>query len=109
MLRFDSSSRVHAGEESGNVCFSEDRAVVVVAFLKSGCAGSLKERGDTLFDGRKSAEEIPFEPFELVCMPVVVMEAVKSCSIDAAPLVTTEVRALYPMKRFVWQRWRAVC
>ena len=109
MLRFDSSIRVHVGEESGNVCFSEDRAVVVAAFLESGCADTLKERSETLFDGRESTKESLLEPVELVFIPVVLMEAVKCCSVDAAPLVTTEVRALYPMKRFVWHSWRGVC
>ena len=108
VLRFDSSGRVHIGEESGNVCFSEDRAVVVAAFLESGCADTLKERSETLFDGRKSAKESLFEPVELVFMPVVVMEAVNCCSVDAAPLMTTEFGALYPMKRFVCQRCRTV-
>ena len=108
MLRFDSSIRVHVGEESGNVCFSEDRAVVVAAFLESGCADTLKERGETLFDGRESTEESLLEAVELVFMPVVIMEAVKCCFVDATPFITTDFRALYPMKRFVCQRWRMV-
>ena len=104
VLRFDSSIRVHVGKESGNVCFSEDRAVVVAAFLESGCADTLKERGETLFDGREATEESLLKPVELVFMPVVVMEAVKCCFVDAAPFITTEFGALYPMKRFVCQR-----
>ena len=104
MLRFDSSSRVHVGEESGNVCFSEDRAVVVAAFLESGCAETLEERGETLFDGREATEESLLEAVQLVFMPVVIMEAVICCCVDAAPFITTELRALYPMKRFVCQR-----
>ena len=108
VLRRDSIGRIHVGEEFNNVCMSEDRAVVVAAVVEAGSADTLEERSDTLFDGRKSAEEILLKPFELVFMPDVVMEAVKCCFDDAAPLVTTEVRALYPMKRFVCQRWRMV-
>ena len=108
MLRFDSSIWVHVGKESGNVCFSEDRAVVVAAFLESGCADTLKERGETLFDGRESSEESLLEAVQLVFMPVVIMEAVKCGFVDAAPFITTEFGALYPMKRFVCRRCRTV-